>query len=122
MPIEKTANYIRIRVLTVKNVKRFRFKTLSEKKGIMALMAFVKGKGSQIVSYLFSKKKGWTVKKARAWVKSHGHSVAETKLVYGIKLYGDRIEFVEETVPEGVEEEENVHHMTKVEWLLDGLL
>lgn len=87
----------------------------------MALMAFVKGKGSQIVSYLFSKKKGWTVKKARAWIKSHGHSVAETKLVYDIELYGDRIEFVEETVPEDEGEEDEGRHMTKVEWLLDGL-
>lgn len=85
----------------------------------MGLLAFVKGKGSQIVSYLFSRKKGWTVKKARAWIKSHGHSVAETKLVYDIELYGDRIEFVEETVPEEVEDEKDVHHMTKVEWLLD---
>lgn len=88
----------------------------------MALMAFVKGKGSQIVSYLFSKKKGWTVKTARAWIKSHGHKVAETKLVYSIELYGDRIDFVEETVSEDGEDEEDVHHMTKVEWLLDGLL
>ena len=105
MPIEKSANYIRIRVKTVKNVARFRMKTLSASKGVRALIAFVKGGGSSIVSILFSRAKGWTVSKAKAWIKSHDYSVSETKLVYEVSVTKDSIEFIEETVPEDYEDE-----------------
>ena len=121
MPIEKTANYIRIKVATVKNVTRFRFKVLSAKKGIRALIAFVKGGGSKIVSVLFYKKKGWTIAKARAWIKSHGYSVHETRLVYEINVTVDSIEFIEEVVSEDYVEPEEKKHMSILEWYLNEL-
>jgi len=88
---------------------------LSAKKGIRALIAFVKGGGSQIVSILFYKKKGWTVAKAKAWIKSHGYKVHETRLVYEINVTVNTIDFVEEIVPKDYVEPEG-QHMTKLEW------
>jgi hypothetical protein len=97
-------------------------KTLSASKGIRALIAFVKGGGSSIVSILFSRAKGWTVSKAKAWIKSHDYSVAETKLVYEINVTKTDIEFVEETVPEDYEDEPmETGENPILEWYLNDL-
>lgn len=122
MPTEKSPNFIRIRVAIVKNVKRFRFKTISEKKGIRALIAFAQEGGSKIVSYLFSRTK-WTVAKAKVWVKAHGHKIAETYFVHDILFHNDKIVFVEESVPDDIKEEAEppAPKYTKVDWLRDEL-
>ena len=123
LPIESSPDYIRIKVATVANVKRFRFKTIDDKRGIRGLLAFPSKGGSKIVSYLFSRKKGWTVSKAKQWVKSHGESVSETYYVHDIIFHNGQMEFVEETVPENVEEssEPKAPIYSKIDWLRDEL-
>jgi len=112
MPIDVGPNYIRVRVATVKDVARFRVKTLG--KGIRALIAFRKEGGSTIQSFLFSKAKGWTVSKARAWIKSHGYSVSETFLVHQILIDPKTNELVleESTYKEGL----NVQKLSREEF------
>lgn len=123
IPIEKTANFIRIRVASPKNFIRFRMKALG--KGIKAVIGFKKGGGSQIQSLLFSKKK-WTLKTAKAWVKAHNYKVEETFLVMDIYIDPATMELVlEETV--ATEEDElaekpiNVEETKKGEfdWLIE---
>ncbi len=97
MPIDITANYIRIRVASPKKFTRFRVKTLG--KGIKAVIGFLAGGGSQIQSVLFPKSQ-FTLTQAKAWVKSHGYHVAETFLVYDIDVGVDYIDFVEQKVEE----------------------
>jgi len=96
MPIEKTANFIRIRIASPKNFIRFRVKTLG--KGIKAIIGFKKDGGSQIQSLLFSKKK-WTLKTAKAWTKAHKYKVEETFLITDVSIDPKTMELVlEETV------------------------
>jgi len=75
MPIDVTANYIRIRVANPKQFIRFRMKRLGA--GLMAVIGFKKGGGSQIQSFLFPKS-SYTLSEARAWISKHGYSVSET--------------------------------------------
>ena len=100
MPVEVTERYIRIRVENPKNFVRFRIKTLG--KGIRAIIGFPKKGGSRIQSFLFDRKK-WTLKQAKAWVKRHGYSIAETFAVRDIifdkqgNFYFDERPIIEET-------------------------
>lgn len=96
MPIEKTPNFIRIRVENPKKFIRLRIKVLG--KGIKAIIGFKKGGGSQIQSLLFSRKK-WTLKTAKAWVKSHKMKVEESYWVHEILIDPENMELVlEETI------------------------
>lgn len=52
--------------------------TLSEKDGIKALYC---GKVKKIRTYLFERDKGWTMAKAKAWVKAHGDEAVVDQLV-----------------------------------------
>lgn len=111
MPIEKTANFIRIRVASPKKFIRFRVKTLG--KGIKAIIGFEKGGGSQIQSLLFSKKK-WTLKTAKAWTKAHKYKVEETFLITEVSIDPETMELVlEETV--ATEEDERLEKPIDVE-------
>jgi len=102
MPIEKTPNFIRIRVASPKLFIRFRIKTLG--KGIKAVIGFKKGGGSQIQSLLFSRTK-WTLKTAKAWVKKHKYKVEESFWVDEILIDPETKELVlEETVATDDEE------------------
>lgn len=101
MPIDVTANYIRIRVASPKKFARFRVKTIG--KGIKAVIGFLVGGGSQIQSVLFPKSQ-FTLTQAKAWVKSHGYHVAETFLVYDFEVGVNYIEFVEQKVEPDVAE------------------
>lgn len=92
MPVEVTANYIRIRVANPKQFIRFRIKILG--KGIKAVIGFRKGGGSQIQSLLFPKSR-YNMKQARAWVKSHGHSVSETFHVTKLVISETELKFRE---------------------------
>ena len=76
MPVDITANFIRIRVASPKSFIRFRVKTLGA--GIKAVIGFKKGGGSQIQSVLFPKSK-YNLSQARAWIKKHGYAVHETQ-------------------------------------------
>jgi len=65
---EVTDKYIRIPVAKKKKGDRIRTITISAKEGIKALYA---GNRKKIVTYLFLRSKGWTMAKAKKWVKDH---------------------------------------------------
>lgn len=92
MPIDVTANFIRIRVASPKKFVRFRIKTLG--KGIKAVVGFMAGGGSQIQSFLFPKRL-YTLKQAKAWIKSHNYSISECYLVTNIEIEKDYIDIQE---------------------------
>lgn len=74
MPVEETTNEIRARVRQPSEfvANSFRFKSLSESKGIGAIIGKLKSSGSyEIQAYRFKKSKGWTIEKVKAWLKSH---------------------------------------------------
>ena len=81
MPVDVTEDNIRLRQVEPSrfDAKSFRTITISEGKGIKAIVACPKGSyvsgrckvGMRTQSYLFSKAKGWTTAKAKAWIKSH---------------------------------------------------
>jgi len=57
----------------------FRTITLSEEEGIRAVIGKPKGKHTtEVASYLFDKKKGWTLKKAKAWFEEHQAKTKES--------------------------------------------
>lgn len=78
MPIDVTERFVRVRVENPKQFVKFRFKILSKAKGIRAIIGFLPKGGSRIQSILFDKSKGWTVAKAKAWIKEHGYTISET--------------------------------------------
>lgn len=113
MPIEKTANFIRIRIVNPKSFIRFRVKTLG--KAIKAVIGFKKGGGSQIQSLLFSRKK-WTLKTAKAWVKAHNYTVSESFWVTDISIDPETMELVlEETVANDEDESEDIDKISSSE-------
>jgi len=65
---EVTDKYIRIPVAKKKKGDRIRTITISAKEGIKALYA---GNRKKIVTYLFLRSKGWTMAKAKKWIKDH---------------------------------------------------
>lgn len=113
MPIDITANFIRIRVASPSLFVRFAVKTLG--KGIKAVMGIKKGGGSQIQSLLFPKSR-YTLAQAKAWVKSHNfhisESIEEWYLVKDIVIGSNFLEF-EETVI--TPEMETALNMEKIE-------
>jgi len=57
----------------------FRTITLSEEEGIKAVIGKPRGKHTtEVVSYLFDKKKGWTINKAKAWFEEHQAKLKES--------------------------------------------
>lgn len=104
MPIEKTANYIRIRVADPKQCARFRIKVLG--KGIRGVICFKKTGGSMIQSLLFPRSR-YTLAQAKAWVKTHKMKVSETFWVHDIILTPDCLYF-EETVAKSEKEVKKV--------------
>src|SRR3989304_2166485 len=83
MPIDVTANYVRIRVANPSLFSRFRVKLLG--KGIKAVVGFKKGGGSQIQSFLFPKSQ-YTLAQAKAWIKEHKYHVSETEAYWVSKV------------------------------------
>ena len=103
MPVEKTANFIRIRVASPKKFIRFRIKSFG--KGIKAVIGFMKKGGSQVQSLLFSRKM-WTLARAKKWVKSHNYTVQESFWVTDISIDPETTELVlEETVANDTDED-----------------
>lgn len=118
MPIEKTANFIRIRVANPSAFIRFRIKTLG--KGIKAVIGFKKAGGSQIQSLLFPRGR-YDLSSAKAWVKSHGYTVSETFIVWDIIVNPKTFDltFIEETVTEEEEQEVPRQKRNPWDWMLD---
>lgn len=125
MPIDITANYIRIRVASPSKFIRLRIKLLGN--GIKGVIGFRAGGGSEIQSFMFPKS-GWTLAKAKAWIKSHGYSVHESWLVTDILVGPDYIEFQETLITPDLEKEIDIEWIEKTvvkgkkeswEWLLD---
>jgi hypothetical protein len=118
MPVETTANYIRIRVANPSQFVRFRIKVLG--KGIKAVIGFKKEGGSQIQSLLFPRGR-YDMKAAKAWVKSHGYSVSECFLVRDIIIDPITFDmtFVEETVTEEQEAEESRPQSNPWDWMFE---
>lgn len=120
MPVEKTANYIRIRVASPKKFIRFRIKSFG--KGIKAVIGFMKEGGSQAQSFLFSRKQ-WTLAKAKEWIKKHKYSIEESFWVTDINIDPETMELVlEETVARDSDEDQvNIKTIKKddFEWLIE---
>ena len=75
---ETTDKTIRIPVARRQKNDKIRTITISSKRGIKALYAVNRKK---ILTYLFSRAKGWTMAKAQAWIKSHKASKSINNLV-----------------------------------------
>ena len=86
MPVDVTAQYVRIRVASPSKFSRFRVKLLG--KGIRGIIGFKKGGGSQIQSFLFPRSR-YTLAQAKAWIKSHDYHISESYLVNDINLIKD---------------------------------
>jgi hypothetical protein len=102
MPIDVTANYVRIRVANPSQFIKMRVKTLG--KGIKGIVGFKKGGGSEIQSFLFPRKQ-YTLAQAKAWIKSHDYHVSESFLVNDINVGVDYIDFEETLITPEIENE-----------------
>lgn len=74
MPWEEDNNYVRSGHRSQDEFQKdtFRTITLSGEEGIKAVIAKLKGKHAmEVVSYLFDKKKGWTLERAKQWFDQH---------------------------------------------------
>jgi len=87
---EETDDYIRI---PVKDCKITATIDISKKEGIKALYC---GKEKQVRTYLFRKDKGWTMEKAKEWVKEHekksAHDVSQSEIMDEIEYLKTLIE------------------------------
>lgn len=107
MPVEETANYVRIRVASPSKFIRMRVKLLG--KGIRAIIGFKKGGGSEIQAFLFPRSR-YTLAQAKAWIKSHDYSVHESFLVTDINIVKDNeglicLDFEETLITPEIEDE-----------------
>lgn len=110
MPIDITANYIRIRVASLSKFIRFRVKEIG--KGIKAVVGFRSGGGSEIQSFLFPKV-SWNLARAKAWIKSHKYTVHESWLVTDILVGVDYLEFQETLITPEIEKEIDAEWINK---------
>jgi hypothetical protein len=81
LPWDQTQNYIRSGHRNPEDFDPETLKTitLSEEEGIQAIIAKPWNKQStEIVSYLFSKEKNWTIEKAKQWFKEHEQKAKES--------------------------------------------
>lgn len=112
MPVDVTANYVRIRVASPSKFIRMRVKTLG--KGIRAIVGFKKGGGSEIQSFLFPRSR-YTLAQAKAWIKAHDYSVHESWLVTDILVGENYLEFQESLITPEVEAKINESEFNIVE-------
>lgn len=76
---EETEKYIHIPIRDKAQFVKasFRTITISKSRGILAVIGKYKSDPNgptHIQKYMFSKAKGWTMEKARKWVREHRHS------------------------------------------------
>lgn len=112
MPVDVTANYIRIRVASPSGFLRLRMKTLGN--GIKAVIGFKKGGGSSLQSILFPRDR-YTLSSAKAWIKDHNYTIHEVYLVNDILFVYDKITFIEEILSDKTEEE-NLPKVKRNKW------
>jgi len=82
MPWDETDQYIRSGHMdpSLFQEDTFRTITLSEEKGIKAVIGKLKGEDTMTIqSFLFDKSKGWTMEKAKEWFKEHMEKKEEIK-------------------------------------------
>ncbi|HVO77614.1 MAG TPA: hypothetical protein VMS79_01970 [Methanomassiliicoccales archaeon] len=82
MPWEETEDYIRSGHGNLDDYDKGSMRTivLNEDKGIKAIVACPRGDykgsrcatGTEVVSYLFAREKGWTMSKAKDWFEKNG--------------------------------------------------
>jgi len=94
---EETDEFIRIPVRDCKVTATI---DISKKEGISALYC---GKEKQVRTYLFRKEKGWTMAKAKKWVKEHekkiAHEISQSEII-------DEIDYLKSLIEkEGLSEE-----------------
>jgi hypothetical protein len=102
MPVDVTANYVRLRVASPSKFTRMRVKLLGQ--GIRAIIGFKKGGGSEIQSFLFPRSR-YTLAQAKAWIKAHNYSVHESFLVTDIQVGVDYLDFEETLITPEIENE-----------------
>ena len=78
-PDLETANYVHVQICeSASGTFPPRVITLSEKEGVLAVVGKSDpAKDAEVLRYLFSKAKGWTLEKAQAWTKEHKDAAAE---------------------------------------------
>jgi len=121
LPIEKTPNFIRIRIANPKQFVRFFVKVIG--KGIRAVMGVRKDGKSQIQSLLFPRSR-FTLVQAKAWVKSHGYTIEESYWVEEVLIDSNTMElvFVEKVAKDDEEVPKiNIKKMKKdvFKWLIE---
>lgn len=77
---EETDNFIRIPINDCQVTATI---DISKDEGIEALYC---GKEKKIRTYLFRKDKGWTMEKAKAWVKEHSKGISPEALMNGVSI------------------------------------
>ena len=102
MPVDVTANYVRIRVASPSKFVRMRVKALG--KGIRAIIGFKKEGGSEIQSFLFPRER-YTLTQAKAWISAHDYHIHESFLVTDINVGVDYLEFEETLITPEIENE-----------------
>ena len=102
MPIDETANYVRIMVANSNKFTKMRVKTLG--KGIKGIVGFMKDGSSEIQSFLFPRKQ-YTLVQAKAWIKSHDYTVSESYLVNDINVGVNYLDFEETLITPEIENE-----------------
>lgn len=88
---EVTSKYIRIPVASPQKSDQIRTITISAKEGISALYAYNR---KTILTYLFSRAKGWNMAKAQAWIKSHKTGKSLNNLIDKAMEQTNRFKFV----------------------------
>lgn len=87
MPVEKVGNFIRARINDPSKYVSFRYGTLSEEQGIYVVYGKARSDGGkekwEIQAFRFSVKKGWTVEKAKMWLKDHGYTAKSVEFEKG---------------------------------------
>jgi hypothetical protein len=79
MPWEETDDYIRSGHGNAEDIETCRTIDISEPKGLKAIYCKSKSTGKwAIQSYLFSKKEGWTMEKAKEWFAAHRQSFEQS--------------------------------------------
>lgn len=121
MPVDITAEYIRVRQHPPGRYDQFRNTPLSKEKGIYKIDAKVKGQDKwEIQSLLFAKVKGWSVTKAKQWISEHEQftwpgTQSETKAIQESGIDEVSLNTADFYMTQDEEESDNETPLTKTE-------
>jgi hypothetical protein len=80
LPIDESANNIRIRQKDPELFSEFRYKTFSDKDGIRAVMGKLKSSDEwEVESIIFAKDKGWDEAKSKSWIEKNGYKISASE-------------------------------------------